>query len=586
MAVNAVVAGAATDAPRGREKKNFVKWPVNLPAFLSVLGGVALIAWHASRYGAWVVDDAGITFAYSRSLAEGLGPVVQPGAEPVEGYSNPAWMALLALGRLLGLFDHGTLFGIPDYVLFPKALALGCCAGILVAGYVAARAVTSRPWLVTAVFGAVLAAVPSFVIWCFSGLENSLYALTVVWLAVLVFRAVLDDRLLSARVALSAGGLAALAALTRPEGLLYAAAYPLVVLIGLRRTTLGPSLRRSVLSTLAFTVPTGTYFCWRYLEFGRLLPNTVVSKRQAAPAIENLTRSGELVTYAGAPAVLVLTALVGLSLGRPGRWRAGFLALHVPLTLALTAYAVLQPDWMGQFRFATPVWALGALTSTLAAADAVRRARARARVLLAATLAAAMIPSAASFTTAAEQFRAAPTFPLCFIADRYGRVFNAYADILGTDHASLLVADLGGSAMTSRLHLVDLGGLADPTIATYIHDGDLTGLRNHVFTTIKPTFITSHLHGGELNGIPTDPRLNQDYYPIFTSPHPDPVPSGDWVRKDAVPTPATLTELRAYADTNTARVDRTLNQGNLTASGWPNNCGPTLRAGQTQTSRR
>jgi hypothetical protein len=114
-----------------------------------VLGGTALIGWHAAKYGNWIVDDAAITFSYARSLTDGAGPVLQPGQPPVEGYSNPAWLVLLAAGRLLGLFDRGTIFGIPDYVLYPKALSLLACVGILLLTYRAAARISRRPWLVT-----------------------------------------------------------------------------------------------------------------------------------------------------------------------------------------------------------------------------------------------------------------------------------------------------------------------------------------------------------------------------------------------------------------------------------------------------
>src|SRR5699024_7236694 len=98
-----------------------------------------------------------------------------------------------------GLFDHGTLFGIPDYALYPKALALLCCAGMLVGVYSAAARITRRPWLATVASGLIMAAIPSLVMWTFSGLENPLYGLTVVWSTVVVFRAVLDERLLTPR---------------------------------------------------------------------------------------------------------------------------------------------------------------------------------------------------------------------------------------------------------------------------------------------------------------------------------------------------------------------------------------------------
>src|ERR1043165_3306898 len=176
---------------------------------LAVVAGTGLLTWHASFYGSWLVDDAAITFAYARSFTEGLGPGVHPGAEPVEGYSNPAWLLVLAIGRLIGLFDHGTLLGVPDYVVFLKAMAALCCAGVLVACFGVARRISSRPALVTLLVGVVLAAVPSFVIWCFSGLENPLFALAAVVLAAVMFHAVLDSRLDTPKVAIMTGALAA-----------------------------------------------------------------------------------------------------------------------------------------------------------------------------------------------------------------------------------------------------------------------------------------------------------------------------------------------------------------------------------------
>ncbi|WP_216214956.1 hypothetical protein [Amycolatopsis aidingensis] len=547
---------------------------------LSVLAGTAAIGWHATRYGNWIIDDAGITFAYARSVAEGLGPVVQAGAVPVEGFSNPSWMLLLAMGRLLGLFDHGTLFGIPDYVLFPKGLALLCCAGILVLCYRAAAMVTRRPWLATLAIGAVLAAVPSVVIWCFSGLSNSLFALTVTGLAVLLFRAVLHHRLLFGRIAVGAGLLAALAALTRPEGLIYAGVYPLVVLVGLRRYSIGPVFGRAVLSTVAFLLPVGTYFCWRYLEFGRLVANPAVAKQQDMPVIDDLTRPGQLVSYAGALAVLAVAIAVGMVLARRVWWRPALFALLVPLGLALLAFAVLRGDWMAQYRFATPVWVLTALTGTLAIAEVLRGVGRRARALGAIGLVGVLLPSAVSFEAAATEFRKSPDISMCFVADRMGRGFNAYADMLGLEQGSLLLPDLGGSAMTSRLHLVDMAGLVSARIADYIAAGDGQGKRDYIFEEVKPTFIHSHAPWSAANGIPSDPRMERDYYQIFEYSYPGP-PNGDWVRKDVVPDRQTLERLRRYANTTLTEVDR-----RTFSREWPRReCGDTLHPGQTQVNQ-
>lgn len=547
------------------------RWPA---AIASVAAGTALIGLHASFYGNWLIDDAAITFAYARSLTEGWGPVVQAGAPPVEGFSNPTWLLLLALGRAAGLFDHGLLFGVPDYVLFPKALALVCCAGVLAVCYRAAATVTGRPWLPTLVIGAVLAAIPSFVIWSFSGLENSLYALVVTAQAVLLFRAVLDNRLGSPRVAVAAGGLAALAALTRPEGLIYAGVYPLVVLVTLRRGTVRPALRRVLLSTTAFAVPVGAYFCWRLATFGQPLSSPSVAKGQDMPSLADLARPGDLVSYAGAPAVLLLVALLGMALARAPWWRRGLVTLLVPLGLAILAYAVLEPDWMAQYRFATPIWVLGALVGTLTAADVLGRASKRGRAWLAAALIVAVLPSAATFTADAGQFRAQPNISTCYVADRFGRVFNAYADILGLRDASLLLPDLGGSALTSRLHLVDMAGLTNTDFAVMARTRDKPAQRDYVYGEVKPTFIHIRQPWTDGTGIGHDPRLERDYYPIHFDVYQG-APNGDWVRKDAVPDAATLRKLRSYGDGTTARVERQAGTEPLRA------CGPTLRPGQT-----
>ena len=273
--------------------------------------GVVAIAWSAlvmgiqgARLGRWIVDDAGISFAYARNLAEGHGPVVQAGAAPVEGYSDPTWVAVLTIGRLLGLFDHGAWFGVPDYVLYPKAVALLCVAGILICFYAACLALLpSRRTaaVVTAGAGTALAFVPAFVIWSFSGLENPLYALLITAVAVLLLRSVVDgsdpsrgadgsSRLLSRRTALAVGVLAGLTALTRPDGIIYVTVYPVVVLLLVRRSQIREAIRSCGFFALTALGIPGVYELWRRLEFGRWLPNTAVAKAQASPAVDDLNR--------------------------------------------------------------------------------------------------------------------------------------------------------------------------------------------------------------------------------------------------------------------------------------------------------
>ncbi|WP_329071906.1 hypothetical protein [Amycolatopsis sp. NBC_01480] len=545
-----------------------------IAATLAVLAGVAGVAWHATRYGHWIVDDAAITFSYARSFADGLGPVLQPGAPPVEGFSDPTWMLLLALGKVAGLFDHGLLFGIPDYVLFPKLLGLLFTAGILILCHLAARQLfPRRAWAVTLAVGLTLATIPSFVIWVVSGLENSLFAFAVLGLAVLLFTAVNKERALTPKVAIAAGVIVTFAALTRPEGLIYAAAYPIVLLFGVRREGFWRSFRFAALSIASFAVLFGSYVAWRYSEFHRLLANPSVAKKQGLPDLMSIIRPGNLIAYAGIAATIVLAAVVIWALVK-APWRRALVALMTPFALGVIAFGVMIPDWMAQNRFATPVWVLGALGGTLAFAELLRAVKVRWRAVASVVVVAAAIPSLVGFTHASDQFIKSPTIPACLVADRFGRGFNTYADMLGLQQASLLLPDLGGSSMTSRLHLVDMAGLVNADIADLTKNDDIAGLRNYVFDSVKPTFIHSWGPWAAGNGITVDPRVDRDYYPIFVYPGPGPR-NGDFVRKDAITDLAKLKAVQNYAATTMMDVEAYRFGDGL------KDCGPTMEPGQT-----
>ncbi|MQY17452.1 hypothetical protein [Nocardia macrotermitis] len=549
-------------------------WP-GWTAVAAVLSGVLLLAWRAAQYGQWVVDDAGITFAYARSVAAGLGPVLQPGAQPVEGFSDPTWLMVLVVGKWCHLFDSGSLFGIPDFVLYPKAIGLLCCAGILVACHVAARRVTRWPALVTFAVGVVLAMIPSFVIWCFSGLENSLFAVAVCVLAVRMFVAVSEGRLWTPAVAVTVGVLAAFAALTRPDGLVYLAAYPVVSLVLVRRATWLTALRHVLYSVVAFAIPFGAYLVWRIVEFGRLVANTAVAKHQALPSLDELTRVMDLVHYAGTPAVVAGVAVVVVALVWAGERRERLVALLVPLVLAMLAYCVLRPDWMAQFRFATPVWALAAFVVVIAAAEVLAVVGARWRVVAALALVAALIPSGVAWAGDTERYRANSDVPLCWIALRFGRYFNGYADILHLDKGTLLAPDMGGSSLTSRLRLVDMAGLTDARIADIRAGKAGINLGDYVFEDLRPTFV--HSHGVWMgSGLTVDPRMSRDYYRIQQSENTS-SPDEDWVRKDVVPSARQLQQLREYSSNVLPHL--------LPDYQKTGECGTVLRPGQTVTGR-
>ncbi|MBO1337573.1 hypothetical protein [Streptomyces sp. VRA16 Mangrove soil] len=492
-----------------------------LPA--AVLAGTALVGLRATALGQWIVDDAAVTFAYVRSLGEGLGPVQQAGAGPVEGYSNPAWLLLLLVGRALGLFDRGAWSGVSDLVLFPKALALGCVAGTLACVGGAARvAVGRRAWIVVLATGALLAANLSYVVWAFSGLENALYGLCAAALALLLARGRPGPR-----AALGAAALALAAALTRPDGAVLAAAYPLTVLLRRQRG----AVRDGLLNCSAFGACYGLFLLWRHSVFGLWVPNTAVAKSQQAPEPEELAKVGDLLGYAGWALVLVGVGCAGLVAARPGPARRVLGTLCVPLALALIAFGALAPDWMPLYRFATPVWVLGSAVAALAGTAVWTGTRARGRVLVGCGVAGALTLSLTGQAAHNREFTHEPTLSMCWVADRYGRTFDAYADRLGLrPGATVALPDLGGTLLTTRLKVVDLAGLTDRRIADAYAARDRAALVHYVLREVRPALLHVHAAWPGRSGLTRARLTAAGYVPLYREEN-----GGDYVLASAVP---------------------------------------------------
>ncbi len=530
----------------------------------------ALVALHAVRYGQWIVDDAGISFAYARSLATGAGPVLQPGAARVEGFSNPAWTAILVVGHWLGTFDHGSWFGSPDLVLFPKLVALLCCFGMFCCFHAVVGAVrTQNVFVVSVAAGAATAAVPSFVIWTMSGLENSLLAFAVVAIAATLVRAARANRMFEVRTALMCGGLAALAALTRPDGLIYIAAYPIALLV-LHREDGRRTARMLATSVAAAVVPVGIYVAWRLATFGSWLPNPAIAKRQGLPSLSDFNKPTDLIVSAGGLGSVFVVVFVVAALRRASTTRTALTMLLVPLGLAVVAYSALKTDWMAELRFSTPIWPLAALVFALSVAEVVERVDTRTRRASTAAILVIGLLTLHLWDQRSSAFAHHTTVSICAVARNTGYTFNTYADRLGIGDGSLLAVDGGGTSLTTRLRFVDLSGLGDKRIARYWADRDMTGLRDHVFDDVRPTFIRIWFgwDGIRPSGILDDARLQRDYVLIWSPPE----GGGNWVRRAAVTDPSTLADLQQSAPQLAVAVDAPWARG---ATRWW--CGPTLR---------
>jgi len=118
----------------------------------------------------WWVDDAAITFAYARNLVNGDGLVAFAGGERAEGYSDPLWMALLALGQAAHLDPFvlsKVLGGLLAAATVPLAWAIARWMPLPDRNARSARLL----WMLVA---ALVATNAQHGIWACAGLENSL----------------------------------------------------------------------------------------------------------------------------------------------------------------------------------------------------------------------------------------------------------------------------------------------------------------------------------------------------------------------------------------------------------------------------
>ncbi len=232
------------------------------PGRLAVLGLCALtvVIHQASRWG-WFIEDAAIVFSYARTLVQGEGVVPWPGAERIEGFSDPTWVLLIAAFQAIGL----------DGFVVAKPLAMAMGVATVFAVWRLARLALPDHDGEGALFAPVLLAInPQFAIWSTSGLENALFCLL---LTVAIHRTLIEIR---------AGGwpLAALCYLllawTRPEGILYAALGGLAFAIGSAHA--GRGLRPTATWLAVFWVPSALLELMRLAYFAWPLPNTYYAK--------------------------------------------------------------------------------------------------------------------------------------------------------------------------------------------------------------------------------------------------------------------------------------------------------------------
>jgi hypothetical protein len=319
-----------------------------MSAFLVVLrryGGVvlasAVLVPHA-LYFDFISDDAFISFRYARNLAE-HGELVFNLGERVEGYTNFLWTVLLAAGIKLGISP----------LLSARFLGVAFAVGTLaVAVRLSLRLDRERPsaWHLVAPLG--LAATGAFACWATGGLETQLFT----FLSFLALERMLAETE-PGKSGYGSGALFALAALTRPEGVLFfavAALYRLITNIVHERRFV--PRRRDLAWAGLFVALFAPYVAWRWWYYGWPLPNTFYVKTSASAQVwaMGLYYLRRFVEDHGVVFLFGVLVLGWPARAHKARWNLGLLAALLSVVYALYVVRV-GGDFMGLYRFDLPV---------------------------------------------------------------------------------------------------------------------------------------------------------------------------------------------------------------------------------------
>jgi len=321
---------------------------VALPLALAVLG---LVVWRS----AFLIDDAFISFRYAAHWAAGQGLVydLAPGAEPVEGYSNFLWVALLALGRVLGLAPE----------TFASVLSVLSAAGtvVLVRRFLAERLALDGSSVLLGTLA--LAAYPVFGVWATGGLETALFGLLLfgAWTLLVAEPAGVDSNQTEGtsaetRLGLLAGLVGGALILTRVEGFLWIGGLWLAAFVALRRDL--PKRRVALFLGVSLTV-LAAQLAIRHVVYGELVANTVLAKSGLSGA--TLVRGLKGLATWGLLFVWPVAALFAPLAAGQGRRRALAISAFVMAGGALDYSVLTGGDWMPFFRFLAPASAFFAV---------------------------------------------------------------------------------------------------------------------------------------------------------------------------------------------------------------------------------
>jgi len=436
------------------------------PITYLVLAALLLIThalWYASLMDYDVVDDAYISFRYARNAARGFGLTFNVGERRVEGYTNFLWTVLLIPVFWLGLPAHTASI----------VLGILCALGCLVLLIRSQSLAPGTSWL-GIIAALLLAADGSFALWAVGGLEAPLFSFLVlsgVLAYVREMTAVESNGLTPVPVS---GAWFALAAMTRPEGLLVYA------LTGVHQVATRLIRDRKLVTRQdwyrlgLFALIWAPWFAFRWRYYGYPLPNTFYAKVTLSDSTAQRARGWDYVTTFVRIHLGVLPLLVALLPLLRKRWRlwSSYLLLTVVVYGAYIGY--VGGDW-SVGRFFVPLMPLyyallagGLVVAGEWLADRVRACRPIPLWATAASAALVIVALVIGFWAASSLGGEKALFLDRFDARLAGRARTAMGKWLyeHRDRDTYIAVDAAGQIpFYSDLKTLDLYGLNDLAIA-------------------------------------------------------------------------------------------------------------------------
>ena len=219
-------------------------------------------------------DDAMVSMRYARNLAGGYGLVWNPGAEPVEGYTNPLWVLFMTVLHWLPLPQSKVSLAVQTTAALLLAINLACVRRV-------ALAVAGGSAVVAWGAVALTASYLPINFWSLQGMEVSLLVLLMTACAVLAIRC-LDTGAFHRSLYVLLG----MGTLVRPDMVV-----PLLAFASFLFLADSANRRRHAFwGALVLLLVVAAQTAFRIAYYGDVLPNTYYLKMTGVPLDVRITR--------------------------------------------------------------------------------------------------------------------------------------------------------------------------------------------------------------------------------------------------------------------------------------------------------